>query len=66
MVIFMTNKTRKSKEPITVIMYPVDDREKLVKSQANVMLDILEKQLGHDGLVLVMEQLKQELKIIND
>lgn len=57
----MTNKPRKNKKSINVIMAPIDDREKYVKSLGNAMLDILEKQLGSELLALSMEELKKQL-----
>lgn len=52
---------RKNKEPIKVIMCPIDNRQEYVKSLGTVMLDILEKKIGQEGLVVVMEQLKKDL-----
>lgn len=52
---------RRIKKPITVIMLPIDDREAYVKSLGTAMLDIMEKQLGSDGLAFVMEELRKQL-----
>lgn len=58
----MANRSRKrNKEPINVIMLPIEDREAYVKSLGTTMIDILEKQLGEKRLAVVMEQLKKEL-----
>lgn len=58
----MNNKTRtRNKKIINVIMYPIDDEELYIRSLGTTMLDIMEKQLGQDGLALVMEELKKEL-----
>lgn len=53
--------SKRNKEPINVIMCPIEDREAYIKSLGAVMLDISEKQLGEDGLALVMEELKIKL-----
>jgi len=53
---------RINKEPINVIMYPIDNRQEYVKSLGTVMLDILENKIGQEGLAVVMESLKQKLK----
>lgn len=58
----MTNRPKRIiKEPINVIMHPIDDLEAYEKSLGTVMLDILEKKIGQEGLSVVMEQLKKEL-----
>lgn len=58
----MNHKTStKSKNIITVIMHPVDDEELYFKSLGTTMLDIMEKQLGQDGLALLMEELRKKL-----
>jgi hypothetical protein len=51
----------KNKKPIKIIMYPIDDREEYERSLGTAMLDILERQLGSEGLALAMEQLKHEI-----
>jgi hypothetical protein len=59
----MTNRPkRRNKEPIKVIMYPIDDRETYVKSLGTMMIDILEKQFGTELVALSMEKLRQELE----
>lgn len=59
----MNNRTRrKNKKEITVIMHPVDDEELYFRSLGTAMLDIMEKQLGQDGLALVMEELRKQLR----
>lgn len=58
----MTNKNKKiTKEPINIIMHPIDNMQEYEKSLGTVMLDILEKKIGHERLSVVMEQLKKEL-----
>lgn len=58
----MNHKTRtKNKNIITVIMHPIDDEELYFKSLGTTMLDIMEKQLGQDGLALVMKELRKKL-----
>lgn len=54
-------RRRNNKEPITVIMHPIDDMELYKKSLGTVMLDILEKQIGPELLALSMEELKSRL-----
>lgn len=59
----MTNRPKRmDKEPINIIMYPIDNRQEYIKSLGTVMLDILENKIGQDGLSVVMEKLKQELQ----
>ena len=58
----MNNKTStKNKKIITVIMHPIDDEELYFRSLGTTMLDIMEKQLGHDCLALLMEDLRKQL-----
>ena len=58
----MNNKTRtRNKKIINVIMHPIDDEELYFKSLGTTMLDIMDKQLGQDGLALVMEELQKQL-----
>lgn len=58
----MDNKTMtRNKKIINVIMHPIDDEELYSKSLGTTMLDIMEKQLGQDGLALVMEELRKQL-----
>ena len=58
----MDNKTMtRNKKIINVIMYPIDDEELYIRSLGTTMLDIMEKQLGQDGLALVMEELQKQL-----
>ena len=58
----MNNRTRtKNKKIITVIMHPIDDEELYFRSLGTTMLDIMDKQLGQDGLALVMEELRKQL-----
>lgn len=59
----MNNKARtrtKNKKIITVIMQPIDDEELYIRSLGTTMLDIMEKQLGQDGLELLMEELRKK------
>lgn len=58
----MNNKNRtKNKRIITVIMHPIDDEKLYFRSLGTTMLDIMDKQLGQDGLALVMEELQKQL-----
>lgn len=58
----MDNKTMtRNKKIINVIMHPIDDEELYFKSLGTTMLDIMDKQLGQDGLALVMEELQKQL-----
>ena len=58
----MDNKARtRNKKIINVIMHPIDDEELYFKSLGTTMLDIMDKQLGQDGLALVMEELQKQL-----
>ena len=51
-----------NKKPITVIMHSIEDQELYNRSLGTVILDIMEKQLGTDGLAYVMEQLGNKLR----
>lgn len=58
----MNNKARtKNRKIINVIMHPIDDEELYFRSLGATMLDIMEKQLGQDGLALLMEELRKQL-----
>ena len=58
----MANRPKKrKKEPINVIILPIDDREAYVKSLGTAMIEISEKQFGEQVVALAMEQIKREL-----
>ncbi len=53
--------SKRNKEPIKVIMMPIDNKEEYNINLANVMFDIIEKQCGKNTLELSMEELKRKL-----
>lgn len=58
----MTNRPRRrKKEPIKVIMLPIEDREMYIRSLGAAMIDISEKQFGERVVALAMEQIKKDL-----
>jgi hypothetical protein len=58
-------RRKKKKQPITVrVFYPetAEGIKELRESQSKAILDILEKQLGEDGLKKLMKHVEDEIK----
>lgn len=58
-------RQKKKKQPITVrVFYPetAEGIKELRESQSKAILDILEKQLGEDGLKKLMKRVEDEIK----
>lgn len=61
-------RRKKKKQPITVrVFYPetAEGIKELRESQSKAILDILEKQLGEDGLKKLMKRVEDEIKYKN-
>lgn len=61
-------RQKKKKQPITVrVFYPetAEGIKELRESQSKAILDILEKQLGEDGLKKLMKRVEDEIKYKN-